>query len=306
MTLESTLTKQIYEGNGAATVWPVPYQYSRAETIFLTLVDADGHETPVTSNFQVVVSNGATSVKYPVSGAPLPAGVKLVVRRVTPKTQIVDLVYGGAFNPNILEHDGFDRLEMQIQEMQEELDRCLKFGIISGADHDTAEEYLRKILEGVAAAKAAAAQAAESEANARGSDEHASEMAQRSEDFAGNAYTYMVNAENAAHSATVDADRSESCMIQSCACAGEADENADRAQAAADSAAAVVAAVTEELRGIKGLFNNLFDVAMECCGSVEDYRYVFEGITEDGDYGLITDPVTKTEDWGGLTGLFNS
>jgi hypothetical protein len=111
---------------------------------------------------------------------------------------------------------------------------------------------------------------------------------------------------NSAHSAAVDADRSESCMMQSCECAGEADENADRAQAAADSAAAVVAAVTEKLNGLIGRFNNVLAVGFDCCGNVEDYRYVFEPVTEEEDYGLITDPVTKTEDWGSLTGLFNT
>jgi hypothetical protein len=29
MTVESTLTKKTYAGNGAATVWPVPFVYAR-------------------------------------------------------------------------------------------------------------------------------------------------------------------------------------------------------------------------------------------------------------------------------------
>jgi nucleoid-associated protein YgaU len=78
---------------------------------------------------------------------------------------------------------------------------------------------------------------------------------------------------------------------------------ATQAVNAADSAAGVVAAVTAKLDGMIGLINNFYGMAMECCGSLEDYRYVHEDVTEDGDYGLVTEAATKTEDWGGLKGL---
>ena len=333
MTTESTITKQLYQGNGAATVWPVPFQYSRAETIFLTLADAAGNETPVTGNFQVVVGNGATSIKYPASGNPVPSGTRLAVYRKTPKTQIVDLYYGGAFSPEVIERDGFDRVVMMIQELQEELGRCLKYGMFYPTPL-SAEEYMRQILESLAAAAASAAQSAGSANQAAGyasasaasaaqsagfaADSAAS--AQNSADFAGNSAASAADAASSATAAyhAVDlaavqvdladaqADRAEACMIQSCACAADARASKAAAKTEADRAADVVSDVTEKLNGIMGLFNNLFAAAMECCGSVEDYRYTFEAITEDGDYGLITGAVTQTEDWGGLTGLFHA
>jgi hypothetical protein len=38
----------------------------------------------------------------------------------------VDLIYAGAFSPDVLEKDALDRLEMQIQELQEEIYRAVK------------------------------------------------------------------------------------------------------------------------------------------------------------------------------------
>jgi hypothetical protein len=100
MTVESTLTKKTYAGNGAATVWPVPFAYARATDLRLVLTDAAGNETEVTDNFQVNVTQaGDTSILYPVSGAPLASGKKLTVYRNTPHTQIVDLQYGGGVQP---------------------------------------------------------------------------------------------------------------------------------------------------------------------------------------------------------------
>lgn len=144
MTVESTITKRIYQANGATTEWPVPFAYSRADDICLMLTGADGVETRVASNFRVNVNEaGDTSVTCPVSGEPLPLGVKLTIYRATPMTQIVDLAIGGPFNPQVLEKDGFDRLEYQIQEMQEYVDR--KIGVpISSAE--TPEELAAELF----------------------------------------------------------------------------------------------------------------------------------------------------------------
>ncbi|MDR1488930.1 MAG: hypothetical protein LBS65_00355, partial [Desulfovibrio sp.] len=126
MTVETTITKQFYEGDGAATVFPVPFPYSKPEHIKLLLTDATG-DSQITENFLVQMnSSGDTSVVYPVEGAPLPPGARLTLYRQTPLTQIVDLIYAGAFSPDVLEKDALDRLEMQIQELQEEIYRAIK------------------------------------------------------------------------------------------------------------------------------------------------------------------------------------
>ncbi|MDR2819700.1 MAG: hypothetical protein LBB60_04125 [Desulfovibrio sp.] len=180
MTVESTITKEIYQGNGAATAFPVPFRYAQQVDLHLLLVAPDGTETPVTDNFQVVANeSGDTSITYPVVGDPLAPGYNLVIYRDTPNTQIVDLVYGGAFNPDMLEHDALDRLEMQIQEKQELLDRAVKVPI---ASDETPEELLEDIYTARDEAAASASTSAESATSSSNSENLAHAWATNPED----------------------------------------------------------------------------------------------------------------------------
>ena len=194
MSVESTTRKIIYSGNGATTEWPVPFAYSSTEHLKLTVADAQGNETAVTSNFTVQVSEqGETSILYPASGAPLAAGNKLVIYRETPLTQVVDLEYGGAFSPDVLEHDGFDREVMMIQEMREEVDRAVKVKLSSS---ETPEELRDAIF---AARDAAAA-----------SDVHATAQAAASAASAEMSATSAATATEQADRAQAEADRAQS------------------------------------------------------------------------------------------------
>ena len=159
MTVESTITKQIYEGNGSTTIFPVPFQYSRTDNVKLVYADAAGFESAITSNYAfTVATNGDTSVIYPVTGIPVPMGARLTVYRDTPQTQIVDLIYGGAFNPDVLEQDVFDRIVMMIQELQEAVNRSVKTPFTSDIVPDA---LLEEIYASVKAAQDAAAAAQE-------------------------------------------------------------------------------------------------------------------------------------------------
>ncbi|MDR1241737.1 MAG: hypothetical protein LBM00_02975 [Deltaproteobacteria bacterium] len=144
MTLENTQIKQIYLGNGAATEFPVPFKYDRVEDLYLLLTDDKEMETPLAENFRVAVTPaGDTSVIYPVSGLPLPPGWKFTIFRDTPETQIVDLIHGGAFNPDVLEHDALDRIVMMIQEIEEAIERALKVPLSSDK---TPEQVMAEIM----------------------------------------------------------------------------------------------------------------------------------------------------------------
>lgn len=159
MTVESTITKQIYEGNGSTTIFPVPFKYSRTDNVKLVYADAAGFESAITSNYAfTVATNGDTSVIYPVTGIPVPMGARLTVYRDTPQTQIVDLIYGGAFNPDVLEQDVFDRIVMMIQELQEAVNRSVKTPFTSDIVPDA---LLEEIYASVKAAQDAAAAAQE-------------------------------------------------------------------------------------------------------------------------------------------------
>ena len=160
MSVENTTTKVVYAGNGVTKEWPVPFQYARSEDIAL-LIDDGTTQTDITSNYQIVVNeSGDTSVTYPVSGTAVAAGNKLAIYRSTPRTQVVDLVYGGAFAPDVLENDGLDRIVMMTQELSRDMERAVKLAITS---EDSPENVVYSIYASQAAAEDAAERAEESE-----------------------------------------------------------------------------------------------------------------------------------------------
>ena len=155
MTVEATKIKEIYEGNGAAKVFPVPFGYSKTDDIRLMFTDVHNMEWAVISNFKIqVTESGDTNVTYPVIGDPIAMGTRLTVYRSTPQAQIVDLIYGGAFNPDVLEKDVFDRIVMMIQELQEAMSRAVKAPFTSDI---SPEDLLQSIYAAVQEAQDAAA-----------------------------------------------------------------------------------------------------------------------------------------------------
>lgn len=146
MTVETTLRKKIYQGNGVTTMFPVPFPVVEEKSLYLVVTDANGNETPVTSNYQVHTGSGLVrSVTYPVNGKPLLNGQKLTLYRRVPRTQPVDLTNAGAFHPDELERMGFDRIVMMVQEVQEDADRAIKVDISSEDNAPTAKEFYDSI-----------------------------------------------------------------------------------------------------------------------------------------------------------------
>jgi hypothetical protein len=151
MTVETTLTKIIYAGNGAATEFPVPFPFSLPQDVRLTCTAADGTEHDPSGNYRLAVTaSGNAAVVFPLSGSPLPSGARLTVYRQTPPVQIAGLRAGGAFNPEVLEHDVFDRLVMMIQELHEAVSRAVKFPLT--LPEPDADSLLRGLLAEVAQA----------------------------------------------------------------------------------------------------------------------------------------------------------
>jgi hypothetical protein len=64
------------------------------------------------------------TITYPITGSPLAAGEKLTITSDLAYEQTTDLLGGGAFNARVIE-DGLDRTVIQIQQLEERLDRAL-------------------------------------------------------------------------------------------------------------------------------------------------------------------------------------
>lgn len=127
-------------GTGAQTTWPFTFKVFAATDIAVTIADSLGVETAlvygvdysVTLNSNQETSPGGT-VTYPISGAALPVGKRLVIFGNLPYDQPLDLPSGGNFSPLALENQ-LDRLAMQIQQLRENVGRALQVSVTTGAN----------------------------------------------------------------------------------------------------------------------------------------------------------------------------
>ena len=136
MTVSTTTTKAIYNGDGSTTGFPTTFEFFDAADIeVIERVIATGGETVKTlsTDFTVSGGNGATGT---VTAVTAPAStVQWAIRRKTPLTQQIDYVENDDF-PAETHEQGLDRGVMIAQERQEELDRALKFPVSDAASLD--------------------------------------------------------------------------------------------------------------------------------------------------------------------------
>lgn len=114
-------------GNGAATVWPFTFFVALAVDLDVRLVEiATGIVTVLNSGQYTLVLIGQVggTVTYPISGPPLASTHKIIITRVRPYKQELDLTSG--INLLSLE-DQLDFLSMQIQQLKEKFNRVLLF-----------------------------------------------------------------------------------------------------------------------------------------------------------------------------------
>ena len=126
MTVSSLNTKNTYNGDGSATSFA--YQFPIHSTAELTVIERSsiGTETvKALGSHYSITDNGAAGGNVIFSTAPA-SGVTVVLLRNTNLTQEVDYIENDAF-PAETHEAAIDKLTLQIQEAQEELDRSVKF-----------------------------------------------------------------------------------------------------------------------------------------------------------------------------------
>ena len=137
MTVSSLNTKNSYNGDGSATSFA--YQFPIHSTAELTVIErsANGTETikSLGSHYSIT-DNGAAGGNVVFGSAPA-SGVTVVLLRNTNLTQEVDYIENDAF-PAETHEAAIDKLTLQIQEAQEEIDRSLK---ISRTNTMTSTEF---------------------------------------------------------------------------------------------------------------------------------------------------------------------
>ena len=149
MTVENPNVKNTYAGNGSTTVFPFTFQLNPEDVnnVFVTLSNEEGTEIE-TTDFLLSLSD--KSVRYPKRGEqPLSPGWKITIHRRLPYTQTLNLMSQGPFFAEDIEGQ-FDRQEMQIQQLAEAVDRCVKGSISGGKPPNVKiiEKHIEKHVHG--------------------------------------------------------------------------------------------------------------------------------------------------------------
>ena len=126
MTVTSTNQKVSFSGNGSTTVFAYNFKIFAQTDLLVILRSATGTETTqqLTSNY-TVSGVGATSGGNVTMGTAPASGTTLVIQRVQPQLQGLDLVPNDPFPAQSME-DALDKLVFNVQTLNEEVGRAIK------------------------------------------------------------------------------------------------------------------------------------------------------------------------------------
>lgn len=142
MTLETTVSKAVYTGNGATTEFPFSFKVWDEDQILVSVTDAQGYVQEA-GEYSVTLSAGGGTVSYLHEGAPLPMGWKLALTRDMPFTQEDDYITGTRFDPEVIE-TALDKATAERQQLREQLQRAV---ILPPTSDETPEDMAQELLK---------------------------------------------------------------------------------------------------------------------------------------------------------------
>ncbi len=145
MSITSQVCKRIYQADGQTRDFEIDFPVLSAQDVSVYVTDNNGAETKITANYAVNLAQG--TVVYPTlaSGlAPLAAGHQITLVRVTPLTQELTLTQQGVLDAKALE-GGYDKITLQLQEVAEQLKRCIKYAVSSANTDVDAATFLANL-----------------------------------------------------------------------------------------------------------------------------------------------------------------
>jgi hypothetical protein len=129
MTITTTTIKNSYSGNGSNDTFAYTFKISADADIEVIIRSSTGLETVKTLTTHYTVTGAGTAsggnVVFTVGNIPT-ATETVVLRRATTQTQTLDLVENDPFTADSVE-GAFDKNLSIAQELQEQVDRCIKF-----------------------------------------------------------------------------------------------------------------------------------------------------------------------------------
>jgi hypothetical protein len=230
VTVSLLTTKHVYSGDGVTVNWPYTFPITATSDIKVYKTAADGSITLITTGY--TVNTGSGTVTYPNSGSPLAVGTKVTLLRDVPLTQLVDYKNNGAFNAETLE-TALDKSTLQIQQIDEALDRCVKYPIDENPSDTVTSTFLSTIEAAETAAASAGAAAATSQTAAAASATSAASSATAA---AGSATAASGSATTAATQATTATTQASNASTSASGASTSATNAANSATAASGSA----------------------------------------------------------------------
>lgn len=135
MTIASAANEWQYDGNGVTTQFATGKIFDDDELIVYLIEDATLNADLQVKTTEYTVSGMLTDDVIVTFVTPPPSGYTVLIYRSIPQTQTTDFKNQGGFLPESHE-DRIDRMTMMIQDLQAQLNRCLKIDRfnISGDD----------------------------------------------------------------------------------------------------------------------------------------------------------------------------
>lgn len=140
MTLDSTISRVQYTQGGATTDWPVPFRFLEASDLVVIQTQGDVDDILVLDTDYTVEIDGESGGTVTIDPA-VSVGTRITIYRDIPLDQPVALSTAGGWYPEVHE-DVFDRLAMQIQQVQDGVDRAVKLSATSTQNPDLVADQL--------------------------------------------------------------------------------------------------------------------------------------------------------------------
>lgn len=133
MPISSTTRKAgPYIGNGTAATFPFAFKVFQRDDVAVTISDGNAQTTLILdSDYSVALNidqDGTPGGSITLLAGPLPSGYTLVITSAIPETQGIELTNHGGFYPEVIT-DALDRLTALVQQLQESVDRSLKYPV---------------------------------------------------------------------------------------------------------------------------------------------------------------------------------
>lgn len=130
MTVNTTSVRDTYLGNGVATQFSYNFKIidQTQMVVELTLLSTGAITTLNDSQYSVTgIGTDGGVVTYPLSGSPLASTYSITIRREVALTQDTVFTNQTTYYPDVVEQT-FDVLTMEVQQVQDEVDRALVLG----------------------------------------------------------------------------------------------------------------------------------------------------------------------------------